>query len=211
MRAGLAATVVASAAATLWGCVADVNEVRLVLPDDGALGLMCVDDDTGAGLIERAVRADGGAEFSVVLDYLGFDGVPSCRPTQILDWCRERGCPIRRRSCVELSVDGPLPEDPLEAQAAFVEALRNMGPLTRDAPDGIVMVRMVLTTERCADLESNQYQCDGLLGCVYSCPVPLDDVRGDVLLELDLLSDRCDETIVRICAGIGNEPDRCTR
>lgn len=197
-----------------WACAlfaaGCVNDVRLVLPPGGALGLACVDSTTREPLILGAAQPGGGAAASVVIDYLAFDGVPSCRPTQLVGWCTRLGCPVRQRECVELTVDPPLPMDLPGVQDALVEALRARGPLSADAPDGVVLVRMVLTQQPCAELRDlAQYRCDALLGCVYSCPVQLDEVQGDVLLELDALGTTCDEAVVATCATLGLEPSAC--
>ncbi|MCB9598105.1 MAG: hypothetical protein H6719_35655 [Sandaracinaceae bacterium] len=194
----------------LVGCAADVNPVRLVFPPDGPLGLACVDSTTREPLIASARRVEGRVETSVVLDYLGFDGVPSCRPVQLLQWCGTRGCPIRRRDCVPLVLEPPLPMTPETLLSESLAQLRAVSPVTDDAPDGVVLIRMVVTNQPCDELEGpGPLRCDDLLGCVYSCPVQLDEVQGDVLLELDALSSTCDETVVQTCAGIGVPSGRC--
>jgi hypothetical protein len=197
----------------LWlaGCAADVNEVALILPEDGAVGLTCVDSETGEPLLTRARVTGGTVEVSVVVDYLRFEGVPSCRPTQLLAWCAERGCPAVARDCrtVRLPVPGGTPTLP-EIQDAVLTELARGGPVTSDAPDGVVLVRMVVTNQACDALLPSPGErpprpaCDDLLGCLYSCPVQLDEVRGDVLLELDSLTEQCDEVVVGVCAGIGH-------
>ena len=188
----------------LGGCT---NDVRLILPDDGATGLSCVDSSTGRVLAERGLTPGGGFAATVVLDYLAFDGVPSCRPTQLLGWCGSRDCPVVHRDCAEVGLDAPLPPSAGAIQQALIDQLRARGPLTGDAPDGVVIARMVLTRQPCAELrEIVNYDCDALMGCVYSCPVQLDEVSGDVLLELDALSDGCTQTEVGICAGLGFGP-----
>lgn len=194
-RAALAALLL------LGGCT---NDVQLILPDDGATGLGCVDSSSGRLLAERGLTPGGAFAATIVLDYLAFDGVPSCRPTQLLGWCDARGCPVVRRDCERVGLDAPLPGSAEQIQRALLDQLGARSPVTGDAPDGVVIVRMVMTTQPCAELrEVVNYDCDALMGCVYSCPVQLDEVSGPVLLELDALSDRCTENEVGICAGLG--------
>ena len=187
----------------LAGCE-PVNEVRLVVPDD-AVGLSCVDSATGDLLIERGVTA-GAVEASVVLDYLAFDGVPSCRAVQLVRWCNNRGCPVVQRDCIRVRLS-PVPA-PEAVREAFGAEVARMSPITFDAPDGVVTVRATLTTQTCEELASGaggfpELSCDALLACIYSCPVQLDEVSGDVELELDALGTTCTEAEVGICAGIG--------
>lgn len=193
----------------LLGCT-NQNEVRLVLDDRGSLGLQCVDSMTGESLlVERGRIVGGAAEFSVAVDYLAFEGVPSCRPQQLLRWCNELGCPFVTRDCVDVRLDGPIPDALPQLQERVLEELAGLGPVTRNAPDGVVVIRMVISNQTCADVGDGPHRCDDLLGCVYSCPVQLDEVDGIVLLELDSLGVTCDESIVGVCAGIGFEDSRC--
>lgn len=202
---------VAAALALLCaGCAADVNPVRLIFPPEGPIGLMCVDTASGEPLVAGARVVDGRVEASVVLDYLGFEGVPGCRPTQLLGWCTARGCPIQRRDCVPLSFAPTLPASPEGLFREALEALQAVSPVTDDAPDGVVLVRMVVTNQPCdAVPAAGPLRCADLLGCVYSCPVQLDEVRGDVLLELDAFGGACTEVEVRTCAGVGVTPRGC--
>lgn len=194
---------------SLGGCT-EVNAVRLVVPNN-AVGLSCVDSSTGRPLLERA-RGDGDLiEGALVLDYLALDGVPSCRAIQLVRSCVEDGCPVARRDCVDFRIS-PIPA-PSEANAMLRTEIAHMGPITRNAPDGTVLVRAVLTSQPCAELETSgdlpAPRCDALLGCIYSCPVELDRVEGDVELELDVISGSCSEVEVGVCAGLGI-PGGCT-
>ncbi|MGE3636139.1 MAG: hypothetical protein AB7P00_39920, partial [Sandaracinaceae bacterium] len=57
---------------TLFAGCANVNDVYLVLPDNGSLGLSCIDSRTGDPLIFAARDGDT-ARANIVVDYLGFD------------------------------------------------------------------------------------------------------------------------------------------
>lgn len=193
----------------LVGCTSQ-NEVQLILPPNGAAGLACVDSSTGNPLLsERAQFVDGAAVFSVAVDYLSFDGVPSCRPTQLLQWCSNLGCPAVARDCLDVRLEPPIENDLPNLQRQVLDALAEQGTVTANAPDGVVVIRMAVSTQSCEEIGGGPHRCDQLLGCVYSCPVQLDEVEGMVLLELDSLGDVCDETIVGICAGLGFEGESC--
>ncbi|MEZ4340651.1 MAG: hypothetical protein R3B82_28860 [Sandaracinaceae bacterium] len=197
-------------ALTSIGCAADVNEVQLGFPNDRVIGLTCTDSRTRAPLVANANVVDGAIRVSVVIDYLGFEGVPGCRVNQLLAWCTEPGCPLQRRDCVPLVLEPPLPDTTEGILLTAVERLRELGPVTDDAPDGVVLVRMVVTNQACDALpDSGRLRCDDLLGCVYSCPVQLDAVRGTVELELDALGGECTESDVQVCAGVGVSPRGC--
>lgn len=205
MRAHLALALVA-----LAGCAAEVNPVQLGFPDDRVIGLTCTDSRTGEPLITNAAVVGGAVSVSVVVDYLAFDGVPGCRVNQLLSWCTGPGCPIARRDCVPLVLEPPLPTTTDGVLSAAVAELRALGPITDDAPDDVVLVRMVVTNQPCDALPaSGRFRCDDLLGCVYSCPVQLDAVRGVVELELDALDGQCTEAEVAVCAGVGATPRGC--
>lgn len=199
-------------ACVLAGCTADVNDVGLVFPPNGAIGFQCVDAATGEPLLESGRVVDGVVTVSVVVDYLRFDGVPSCRATQLLGWCRERGCPAVARDCRALQIPADEITNDLSAiQDRIVAEVRGGGPITEVAPDGVVLVRLVLTNQACdtvgAGADPPALACEDLLGCVYSCPVQLDEVEGPVLLELDTLGETCGRVDVSVCARIGHGVD----
>lgn len=197
---------------TLTACSEEVNRVRLTLPAEGANGLACVEESTGTPLLTRATIDGTAAEASVIVDYLAFEGVPSCRAFQIYDWCTSRGCPIVRRNCRRVRVESPDMSSVAAVQAQLVEAIEQDGILTHDAPDGVVMVRVTFTSQLCEEVLPAggvfpKPRCESLMGCVYSCPVQLDEVMGDVLLELDVLASSCTDEVVGICAGLGHDGD----
>jgi hypothetical protein len=202
----------------LAACTADVNSVTLTLPERGANGLRCVEtDETSPALINRTPVLADGAHLSVVLDYLRFEGLPSCRPLDLLGWCEDRTCPIVRRNCREIVVPPPFMTEPPMLQATLLDAIAEGGPLTDDAPDGVVVLRVTFTRESCDALAAlgspfPKPRCADLIGCVYSCPVQLDEVEGEVLLELDSLGAICNEETVGVCAGIGHDAEQtCAR
>jgi hypothetical protein len=202
----------------LVACTADVNPITLTLPERGANGLRCVETDPASEeLIDRTPVLADGAHLTVVLDYLSFEGLPSCRPLDLLRWCEDRTCPIVRRNCREVVVPPPFMVPANELQAKLMDAIAAGGPLTADAPDGVVVLRVTFTRETCdalAAVESpyTKPRCADLIGCVYSCPVQLDEVEGEVLLELDSLGTICNEETVGVCAGIGHDAmQTCTR
>jgi hypothetical protein len=78
--------------------------------------------------------------------------------------------------------------------------------LTRDAPDGVVIVRLVGTTQSCAELAaSGTFDPERLVGCAHSCPGDLDEIHGDLLLSLEGVGRDC-EGAVRVCASDDFDP-----
>jgi hypothetical protein len=121
--------------------------------------------------------------------------------------CTERGCPILQRDCREFTItvtDVSDWEDPVLVQMLAIEALEMGGPITEDAPDGLVVVRAVVTAEPCEVIDppdrTPRYACDSLVGCLVSSPMALDTASS---LVLDLPGDTCTVTELSLCAGFG--------
>lgn len=168
----------------------------------------------------------GRIEFNMVIDFLALgDGSPSCRGEDILNWCKTRGgCGaifLPQRYCVPIAIHNVDTAQWVTqaGQEAFRDsALREVydemgaaGDVIADAPDDMVIVRAVATTQSCASLTTpitgdhyaafdNSETSTTLLGCAYSCPVLLDAVKSAVELSLDGSDFRC-EPEVRACAG----------
>jgi hypothetical protein len=156
---------------------------------------------------------------SVVVDTIRLGGYPRCRATEILNFCAERDCaPIAsERRCFDLpTVTVPVAGD----RRADTEKLLNVfhgylrdglkdALVTSDAVDEEVIMRLVGTTERCEELEKKSslaLDVTKLLGCNYSCPIVPTAVRGEVLLDLDALTQSFCEPAVRACAAATFSP-----
>jgi len=185
------------------------NDVRLLIQPTG---FSCVEPSPDGGTQALAERALLTRTFSVVVDYIALGGIPSCRPTRLVEWCNGRSCELVRRQCQEVAVtevqerlDGGLVT--IERLNTVVQdVLHDRGPFTDDAPDGPVMIRMTVTTERCAALEGDLatlrlFACSGLVGCAYSCPVQIDAVQGDLDLDYDTLAGVCGVGDVSACSA----------
>jgi hypothetical protein len=199
-------------------CVGEtVNDIQLDIDPRGFACFEELPDGTNQPLILRAY--DGPSEtgeLNVVVDYLRFDGVPSCLPTVLLDTCVGSGCPIVRRNCISLdaaavAANVAAPFDVDDAVTAVRQELLEQQPIaTRDAPNGVVAIRVVATTESCdvlapPDGSFGALSCSQLLGCGYSCPAQLDEVRGEVDITIGILSPQCTTVEVELCAGIGRD------
>ncbi len=97
--------------------------------------------------------------------------------------------------------------DTLSLQTWLIRELLNE-PVTDDAPDGRVVVRMVATRERCAEIEARPdgenlvlEGQDTLLGCSLSCPVSLDESQSRVQL-VGIDGTDCDGRSVELCASM---------
>jgi len=197
----------------LAGCSADVNVVSLTVPPGGETGLACADTTTTdrASLGERTLIGAGRAAATVVTDFLAVDGVSSGRPAGLLRFCTAHGCPVLLRDCREVTVEISPGLGVEGVQRVLRETLVEAGPVTTDAPDGVVVIRVVLTMQPCAevalvaDAEPPPFEPDALAGCLYSTPLQLDSVRGDVELELDALGGECTDETVCICANFGQD------
>ncbi len=97
------------------------------------------------------------------------------------------------------------------SQAAILKALHEQLDdlkLLDDAPDDPIVVRVAATQQTCDELLPPDGSLPALepelaVGCAYSCPVVLDDLRGTLGLALDTLDDRCGPQ-VRACAKFGS-------
>jgi hypothetical protein len=195
----------------LAGCTAEVNTVSLVVPPGGATGLACVDTTTadGAPLAARTIVGPAEAAVTVVTDFVAADGVSSGRPGALLRFCDANECPVLVRDCREVAVEVEPGTTAGAVQRLVQDALAEGGPITTDAPDGVVVIRVVLTTQPCADAtfapgaEPPPFARDALAGCFYSSPLQLDGVRGEVELELDTFGGSCTDETVCLCANVG--------
>ncbi len=163
------------------------------------IGFHCVSGD--AGLLERAIDTTKQViNFSVTVDFVAVEGVPSCRATELVNWCSTHTCQRvagpQHRECVEFK-DIPIPPgmDRREVMAARLAALKGR-VLDLVPPEGTVLVRLSAAAQGC----NEPYQRDKLLGCAFSCPIVLDSVRGEVLLDLPSLPRMC-EPAVWTCAS----------
>ncbi len=160
---------------------------------DGGVALApafsCRDTAGGRFLAERAY-AEAPAHAAIVVDFVRTGGVPRCQGTGILSWCSDHSClPIDgQRRCFDVA----LPGEPARAREELAAALGALdGQLvSADAPSEAVLVRVLATAERCADItsaapSSRAFDTSRLLGCAYSCPVSLDSTAGEVVLDLD--------------------------
>jgi hypothetical protein len=141
-------------------------------------------------LAER-LEEPGPYQANLVVDFIGLGGAPGCRPFEIEAWCGDRPCTSVFRRCVPLSLDPP-PARLLRDRGPLLA--RNVGTavkaaeaftITEDAPDDVVLVRAVATTQSCdglADDPAARLDPSAVLGCAYSCPVQLDDVTEPIVL-----------------------------
>ncbi len=210
--------IVVAIAALIGGCTVERTiEVTFLQRNEIANGFMCAegfDAVTGPGaegpvFIARRLQASGHA--ALVVDFVSLGGTPSCRPTEVLQWCRARDCePIAEaRRCIELDIDlaniPPAPPGPTGGEAAFaldraVAALSG-DLISADAPSGeMVIVRAVATVQTCEQIAEQGFVRSSLLGCVYSCPVDLDRIEGTLTLDLPTLQLFC-EPEVASCAA----------
>jgi hypothetical protein len=192
----------AIAIALLAGC----SETRTVEIGFGAgertpIGFRCRDEQ-GRFIIQRAVE-NRTLRFSLLVDFVGLGGVPSCRASDIALFCEEHGCaPLSTpgRVCIPFERQLAGADNPI---IVIGELLRGLdGQLvTDDAPDEPVLIRAIATAQTCEEVAGvTALDPERLVGCALSCPVQLDGVEGEVTLELPTLSDTCAPGVV-VCAS----------
>jgi hypothetical protein len=197
----------------LASCGAEHRDVQLVLWDNhaGGHGFTCADED-GVPLFKRAQGQDA---ISLVTDIIEVGGVPGSSLAQLADYCAEHGCPIveASRSCFRLAVPGDA-KSPQDAFDRITAEMRDRHlTVSSDAPDGVVVVRMVVTVQPCAEVMDTQrgFERDELLGCVLSAPFTPDAVTGDVTLDLDVLTGdtRCEHIVCACAEASASEAPAC--
>lgn len=208
-RAGLGAML---GMGLLLGACVQVREVELTFGDEGEGldGFMCR-DPSGAPILTRL--QDGAGQMqpaALVLDFIRLGGLPGCRSGQVVSWCVDHPCaPIAgHRACVSTQFSPVTGLDRPQLRASIQQTMDAMkGTLvTGDAPDEFVLVRLVGTAQSCAEVEQRPdgtlppFDEPKLVGCVYSCPVLLDALEGDLFLGFDTLTDLCEQG-VRVCAA----------
>lgn len=153
---------------------------------------------------------------TLVLDYIRLGGYPRCRANTILNYCAEEG-----RDCVPMASERVCID--LEPLTISVETLQQLTELKRNgsslfadfvrervsgsvvtsgAPDEEAILRLVGTTETCAQIEARgglDFDTDKLLGCSYSCPLVPSAARGEILLDFEGVG-RCENDVIR-CAS----------
>lgn len=156
------------------------------------IGFQCIQDDVP--LLQRAISPTE-LNFSITVDFVQIEGVPSCRATELYNWCSTHTCQRvpgpQHRQCVDFThIPIPAGMDARAVMAARLGALRgNLLDIT--APEGTVLVRLSAAAQGC----NEPYQRDKLLGCAFSCPIVLDTVHGEVLLGLPTLSRMCEQAV----------------
>lgn len=197
----LAVGAVSVAAVSVPGCSEKVSRLQLIV--DEPQGFLCVEDaDPDKLLIERAFDQSPPA-FSVVVDFLRLGGVPGCRVQELLNWCEDHPCtPIaEHRVCVDADLAG-VPRDVSEALEAIGEQLAGT-IVNPDAPQEPVLIRVVAVAQPCSEVPTSgdlNLTCDRLMGCAYTCPVVLGEVDGQVILDLDVVGNDCEQA-VEVCSS----------
>jgi hypothetical protein len=143
----------------------------------------------------------------MVVDFLRLGGFPSCRPTPLSEWCNANGCPpiTEARRCFPLEFPGAVEGCPGERAepCRLARAIDNLGgaPILDDAPDESVVIRAVAVAESCDEVAAggSTFARERLMGCSYSCPVVLDEVEGEIFLDLESGLQPCSPN-VEVCA-----------
>jgi hypothetical protein len=180
--------------------------VRLDIdPAETNFGLRCQDPLNPGGMGERSQlggRAISGDELvaCAYVDFVELPGDVVCGPRGITHICANGGC---GRAETSQPIDGI----ELDARVAAGMTLANLQAAIRDAddaiipdaPDGPVLIRVVLVAGRCVSPAPTNHDATKLIGCATSCPLRLDTVEGEILFGLPPLADDCFSSVV-LCA-----------
>lgn len=209
--------VLPAAALLVFACV-DHRSVGLTFGDDGEGldGFLCK-DSSNAYVLDRLEPdggfVDGGLEpASLVTDFLRLGGVPSCRASQLVEWCSTHTCaPIdSTRVCTPISLPSGVtgrPRDALrgDVKAALGQSLSGQ-QVTAQAPSEFVMLRVIATKQPCDQIMPNasgtlpDYDKTQLVGCAYSCVTNFNEVDQDVYLGFDSIGGGMCEQGLRTCS-----------
>jgi hypothetical protein len=120
------------------------------------------------------------------------DTLLGCRTDDLADGCAGGQCKVVARACTSVPIHEGLTGTvrPGDSDAGFTETVAAIAADVRAqltagdmsilpaAPDGPVLVRVLMTTESCAAIVNpdSALAAGNVIGCGYSCPVILDDV-----------------------------------
>ncbi len=199
----LRCVLVCLAAASATGCKAEEVHVAYLdfkEVDGGVSGFTCTESKptllspAPPPLAQRALTKCGGnGRVTFVADVVSLaGGNPRCSPGALGEWCDAHACNpnAESRKCFERDIfDATTAE---EAVVAISRELRGLGgtTITSNAPGESVLVRVIATTETCAEIQArpnaDPFDCTRLMGCTYSCPVVPESAGGAIDMRLDL-------------------------
>jgi hypothetical protein len=216
MRGGIVLALLLAA-----GCVQtrDVN-IHFGQNGQGLDGFMCKDPRDNQWLLEKNTDA-GSRPVTLVFDFIDLGGDPSCRASELVDWCSTHACrtvpgfrqcrgPVQLPGKIALLAGGALDRTRNHQELlSRIDAAKTGQPLFIDTPNQTVLVRMVATTQSCDQLD--KLGADGtypefgdrdnsVVGCAYSCPTRFDSAaQTNLYLGFDTLTASC-ASGVRTCA-----------
>lgn len=197
------------------GCREEVRELQLVLGAGGGMrvsdGLVCPVGG-GAYLIESLWQDEerGGC---MVVDVVPTHGSPGCRISELQFACTQEACEPDTRYRVLLPLQGMPPSltdkdgKPITPEQAILTWIRNRvrdEVIFDDAPDTLAVLRATIVRSACEDLDDEvdpRFDCSDVVGCVYSCPISMGSVSGQVTLDLDSFAESACIRDVRLCAS----------
>lgn len=195
-------------AVLLLALVAACSKERTVKLDiDGArtnFGFRCPDplsDPRNRTVFGARAIAGDEIRACAYFDFVRLPGVFVCGPRGIANICEQGGCtPIAADIPGVPIVSGFEPGRSLESLQQELSALDTV--LTDDAPDGPLLMRIVVVAGDCQDPPPRPHDGTRIIGCATSCPLQLDSVEGKIPFGLPPLADDCAESML-ICAGEG--------
>lgn len=173
-------------------------------------GFTCVEEGSPAVARPLFSRASSSESFTVVADFLEVPINVNAGGDVLLRACMNRQCaPMPgRRSTFTIRRDAVTGSTLEEIGASFARALAPW-QITANAPDSLVILRVVSTTQSpeavlATDARGEYLRFDrgSLMGCAISPPVQFDSVESTIFLALPVFGGRCTASQVELCASL---------
>jgi hypothetical protein len=173
-------------------------------------GFTCLEEGSPSGARPLFARAASSERFTVVADFLEVPINVNAGGDVLLRACMNRQCtPMPgRRSTFSIRRDAVTGTTLEELGATFARALAPW-QITANAPDSLVILRVVSTTQSpesvlAADARGEYLAFDrgALMGCAISPPVQFDSVESTIYLALPVFGGRCTASQVELCASL---------
>lgn len=194
-------------------CHEEVRELQLVIGAGSGMrvsdGLICPIDDSH--LLIQSLWTDPERGGCMVIDVVPTQGSPGCRLSELTFACTQEPCEPDPQYRVRLPLEGPPPSttdedmNPISPSQAILTWIRNHvrdQVVFDDAPDTLAILRATIVRSACDDVgDEPRFACSDVIGCLYSCPIAIGHVSGDVVLDLDSFSQMNCVRDVRLCAS----------
>jgi hypothetical protein len=174
---------------------------------DGGTAAECYRAECGSAhsLIERASDGNGGADVHILVEYVGLEGTPGCRVSELRAWCATHACRPIRRTCIPIHLEAAALASPQTVMRSISDGFAAHRTLDTEAPDVPVLVRIlgVAKSGGCTPVDEapDRDIASPVVGCAYSCPTILAANKGTLTVDFDVAGDRCTEPALTECVN----------